>query len=122
MRRNCCDRSLREVLARRACACNDCSGQAAIVHQSRPHRSIELEGNMSTLKPKIVLSRLDGTDWTHKGLRPFLEYRDLGLAEATDGRIGGALAPAPKQVGPGRRAPRHTHNTSAHPSFAVRAP
>src|SRR5262245_24699042 len=38
---------------------------------------------MSKLKPKIVLSRLDGTEWTRKGLRPFLEYRDLGLAEAT---------------------------------------
>ena len=38
---------------------------------------------MSNLKPKIVLSRLDGANWTRKGLRPFLEYRDLGLAEAT---------------------------------------
>jgi hypothetical protein len=46
---------------------------------------------MSKLKPKIVLSRLEGTEWTRKGLRPFLEYRDLGLAEATEGR---AAAPS----------------------------
>ena len=61
---------------------------------------------MSTLKPKIVLSRLDGTDWTRKGLRPFLEYRDLGLAEATDGRIGGTIGRAIKKFEPGGGAPR----------------
>ena len=56
---------------------------------------------MSTLKTKIVLSRLDGTDWTRKGLRPFLEYRDLGLAEATEGRIGGTIGRAIKKFEPG---------------------
>src|SRR4051794_41965960 len=75
---------------------------------------------MSTLKPKIVLSRLDGTDWTRKGLRPFLEYRDLGLAEATDGRIGGTIGRALKKFEPGGGAPRHTHNTSFHLIFVVR--
>jgi len=63
------------VLARRARACNDCSGQAAIVHQGRPHRSIELEGNSATLKPKIVLSRLDGTDWLGSGSICTVNYR-----------------------------------------------
>ena len=75
---------------------------------------------MSTLKPKIVLSRLDGTDWTRKGLRPFLEYRDLGLAEATDGRIGGTIGRAIKKFEPGGGAPRHTHNTSFHLIFVMR--
>jgi len=75
---------------------------------------------MSTLKTKIVLSRLDGTDWTRKGLRPFLEYRDLGLAEATDGRIGGTIGRAIKKFEPGGGAPRHTHNTSFHLIFVMR--
>ena len=75
---------------------------------------------MSTLKPKIVLSRLDGTDWTRKGLRPFLEYRDLGLAEATDSRIGGTIGRAIKKFEPGGGAPRHTHNTSFHLIFVMR--
>ena len=75
---------------------------------------------MSTLKPKIVLSRLDGTDWTRKGLRPFLEYRDLGLAEATDGRIGGTIGRAIKKFEPGGGAPRHTHNTGFHVIFVMR--
>ncbi len=75
---------------------------------------------MSTLKPKIVLSRLDGTDGTRKGLRSFLEYRDLGLAEATDGRIGGTIGRAIKKFEPGGGAPRHTHNTSFHLIFVMR--
>ena len=75
---------------------------------------------MSTLKPKIVLSRLEGTEWTRKGLRPFLEYRDLGLAEATEGRIGGTIGRAIKKFEPGGGAPRHTHNTNFHLIFVMR--
>jgi uncharacterized RmlC-like cupin family protein len=75
---------------------------------------------MSELKPKIVLSRCDGADWTRKGLRPFLEYRDLGLAEATEGRIGGTIGRAIKKFEPGGGAPRHTHNTSFHLIFVMR--
>ena len=67
---------------------------------------------MSTLKPKIVLSRLDGTDWTRKGLRPFLEYRDLGLAEATDGQSAGPSA-APSRSSSRAAAPRATRTTPA---------
>src|SRR5262245_62712528 len=74
---------------------------------------------MSKLKPKIVLSRLDGTEWTRKGLRPFLEYRDLGLAEATEGRVGGTIGRAIQKVEPGGGAPRHTHNTSFHLIFGM---
>jgi uncharacterized RmlC-like cupin family protein len=75
---------------------------------------------MSKLKPKIVLSRLDDTKWTQKGLRPFLEYRDLGLAEATEGRIGGTIGRAIKQFEPGGGAKRHIHDTTFHLIFVMR--
>ena len=68
---------------------------------------------MSKLKPKIVLSRLDGANWTRKGLRPFLEYRDLGLAEATEGRIGGTIGRAIKKFETGYRAGVKTTNPKA---------
>jgi len=74
---------------------------------------------MSKLKPKIVLSRLDGANWTRKGLRPFLEYRDLGLAEATEGRVGGIIGRAIKKFEPGGGAKRHYHNTGFHLIFAM---
>jgi uncharacterized RmlC-like cupin family protein len=76
---------------------------------------------MSTkLKPKIVLSRCDGASWTRTGLRPFLEYRDLGLSEATEGRIGGTIGRAIKKFEPGGGAKRHYHNTSFHFIFVMR--
>jgi len=74
---------------------------------------------MSKLKPKIVLSRLDGANWTRKGLRPFLEYRDLGLAEATEGRVGGTIGRAIKKFEPGGGAKRHYHNTGFHLIFVM---
>jgi hypothetical protein len=77
-------------------------------------------GTMSELKPKIVLSRIDGAEWTRKGLRAFLEYRDLGLAQATEGRVGGTIGRAIKKFEPGGGAPRHTHNTSFHLIFVMR--
>ena len=67
-----------------------------------------------------MLSRLDGTNWTRKGLRPFLEYRDLGLAAATEGRVGGTIGRAIKKFEPGGGAPRHTHNTSFDLIFVMR--
>ena len=75
---------------------------------------------MSKLKPKLVVSRQEGASWTTKGLRPFLEYRDLGLAEATEGRIGGSIGRAIKKFEPGGGAPRHTHDTSFHLIFVMR--
>jgi uncharacterized RmlC-like cupin family protein len=76
---------------------------------------------MSTkVKPKIVLSRRDGASWTRTGLRPFLEYRDLGLAEATEGRIGGTIGRAIKKFEPGGGAKRHYHNTTFHFIFVMR--
>jgi uncharacterized RmlC-like cupin family protein len=74
---------------------------------------------MSQPKPKIVVSRSDGANWTRTG-RPFLEYRDLGLAEATDGRVGATIGRAIKKFEPGSGAPRHTHNTAFHVIFVMR--
>src|SRR5256714_15680336 len=85
-----------------------------------PHpRGWSTGGTMSKLKPKIVLSRLDGANWTRKGLRPFLEYRDLGLAEATEGRVGGTIGRAIKKLEPGGGAKRHYHNTGFHLTCAM---
>ena len=75
---------------------------------------------MSELKSKIVLSRLDGAAWTQKGLRPFLEYRDLGLTEATEGRVGGTIGRAIKKFEPGGGAKRHFHNTTFLLIFVMR--
>jgi len=52
--------------------------------------------------------------------RPAFKVRDLGLAEATDGRIGGTIGRAIKKFEPGGGAPRHTHNTSFHLIFVMR--
>ena len=75
---------------------------------------------MSKPKPKIVLSRLEETNWARTGLRPFLEYRDLGLAEATEGRVGGTIGRAIKKFEPGGGAKRHYHDTSFHFIFVMR--
>src|SRR5258705_12383616 len=76
---------------------------------------------MSKLKPKIVLSRLDGANWTRKGLRPFLEYRDLGLAEATEGRVGGTIGRAIKKFEAGGGGKRHYHKTGFHLIFLMQS-
>ncbi len=75
---------------------------------------------MSKLKPKIVISRQEGANWTTKGLRPFLEYRDLGLAEATEGRVGGSIGRAIKKFETGGGSPRHVHDTTFHLIFVMR--
>jgi uncharacterized cupin superfamily protein len=75
---------------------------------------------MSKLKPKIVLSRLDDARWSTKGLRPFLEYRDLGLAEATGGRFGATIGRAIKKFEPGGGARRHYHDVEFHLIFVMR--
>ena len=75
---------------------------------------------MSKLKPRMVVSRADSAEWTTKGLRPFLEYRDIGLAEATEGRVGGSIGRAIKKFEPGGGSPRHTHDTTFHLIFVMR--
>jgi uncharacterized RmlC-like cupin family protein len=72
------------------------------------------------LKPNIVLSRLADANWSRTGLRPFLEYRDLGLAEATEGRVGGTIGRAIKKFEPGGGAGRHYHDTGFHLIFVMR--
>ncbi len=75
---------------------------------------------MSELKPAILLSRLEGTNWTRKGLRPFLEYRDLGLAQVTNGRVGGTIGRAIKKFEPGGGAKRHFHKVEFHMIYVMR--
>jgi quercetin dioxygenase-like cupin family protein len=75
---------------------------------------------MSKLEPKIVLSRLEAAHWTRKGLRAFLEYRDLGLSEATGGRFGATIGRAIQKFEPGGGAKRHTHDTTFHLIFVMR--
>src|SRR5262249_13309931 len=106
-----------------ACACRAgrLPGAPALATIVARGRSRSTTGKvMSKLTPKIVLSRLDGAEWTRKGLRPFLEYRDLGLAEATEGRVGGTIGRAIKKFEPGGGARRHFHNTSFHLIFVMR--
>ncbi len=71
-------------------------------------------------KCKIVISRDEGAAWTTKGLRAFLEYRDLGLAEATQGRFGATIGRAIRRYEPGSGAPRHTHDVGFHVIFVMR--
>ena len=71
-------------------------------------------------KSKIVISRAEGAAWTTKGLRAFLEYRDLGLAEATQGRFGATIGRAIRRYEPGSGAPRHTHDVGFHVIFVMR--
>jgi hypothetical protein len=71
-------------------------------------------------KSKIVISRAEGAAWTTKGLRAFLEYRDLGLAEATQGRFGATIGRAIRKYEPGGGAPRHTHDVGFHVIFVMR--
>ena len=59
-----------------------------------------------------------GATWNREGLRDDAEYRDLGLAEATGGRLGAkhirALKPLPAPTG------WHWHDMTAHYVFVLR--
>ena len=63
------------------------------------------------------MSAADAT-WNREGLRDDAEYRDLGLAEATGGRLGAkhirALKPLPAPTG------WHWHDMTAHYVFVLR--
>lgn len=63
-------------------------------------------------------SSADGARWDREGLRTDAEYRDLGLAAATNGRIGvkhiRALEPLPHPTG------WHWHDMSAHYVYVLR--
>ena len=66
------------------------------------------------------LARMSAADatWNREGLRDDAEYRDLGLAEATGGRLGAkhirALKPLPAPTG------WHWHDMTAHYVFVLR--
>ena len=75
---------------------------------------------MSEPTHKIVVTRQEDAAWTTKGLRAFLEYRDLGLAEATGGRFGATIGRAIRTFEPGSAAPRHTHDVGFHMIFVMR--
>jgi len=59
-----------------------------------------------------------GATWNREGLRPDNEYRDLGLAAATGGKIGvkhiRAIAPLPHATG------WHWHDMTAHFVYVLR--
>ncbi len=63
-------------------------------------------------------SSADGAHWDREGLRTDAEYRDLGLAAATNGRIGvrhiRALEPLPHPTG------WHWHDMTAHYVYVLR--
>lgn len=75
---------------------------------------------MSKQRPKVMVTRKEGASWTRKGLRPFLEYRDLGLGEATEGRAGATIGRAIKKFEPGGGAKRHYHEIGFHMIFVMR--
>jgi mannose-6-phosphate isomerase-like protein (cupin superfamily) len=60
----------------------------------------------------------EGATWNREGLRADSEYRDLGLAAATDGRIGvkhiRAIKPFPQPTG------WHWHDMTAHYVYVLR--
>ena len=76
---------------------------------------------MSDRAPRIFLSRHDdGDEWATRGLRSFLEYRDLRLSDATDGKFGATVARTVRKFEPGGGAPRHYHVTGFHLIYVIR--
>jgi quercetin dioxygenase-like cupin family protein len=62
---------------------------------------------MSELPPGFALSRAGDADWDD-GLREFFAYRDLGVAAATQGRVGAHLIRA--RGATAARGERHHHS------------
>ncbi|PWC35469.1 cupin domain-containing protein [Azospirillum sp. TSO22-1] len=56
---------------------------------------------------RFTVSHADDSAFRHDGLRPFFEYRDLGIREATGGMVGAHVI----RARPGEESPgvRHTH-------------
>ena len=63
-------------------------------------------------KSKLLLTPLEDSRFHREGPRAFVEYRDLGMAEASDGRISAkhirAIVPFEKETG------WHWHDMTAH--------
>lgn len=75
---------------------------------------------MSESGPRIVLSQSEGAPWETKGLRGFLEYRDLGVARASEGRFSATIARALHAHKPGADAPMHVHRLGFHLMFIIK--
>jgi mannose-6-phosphate isomerase-like protein (cupin superfamily) len=71
-------------------------------------------------KPKVILSRASDNKWENKGLRSFLEYRDLGIVEATDGKFGGSIARALHAKKATDHAALHYHTLGFHLTLVTR--
>ena len=75
---------------------------------------------MTKPKVKVVLSRASDNKWENKGLRGFLEYRDLGVAEATDSRFGANIARAIHAKKATDHAAMHHHTLDFHFTYILR--
>jgi quercetin dioxygenase-like cupin family protein len=71
-------------------------------------------------KPKVIMSRASDNKWENKGLRSFLEYRNLGIEEATDGKFGGSIARALHAKKATDHAARHYHTLGFHLTMVLR--
>jgi mannose-6-phosphate isomerase-like protein (cupin superfamily) len=73
---------------------------------------------LADAKTALHLATLADTGFTRDGPRADVEYRDLGLAQATGGRIGAkhirAIAPFPKETG------WHWHDMDGHFVFVLK--
>lgn len=74
----------------------------------------------SAAKPKVALSLASEARWERKGLRGFLDYRDLGTAAITQGRFGATIARAYAAHRAGADAPPHTHSLGFHMIFVLK--
>lgn len=78
------------------------------------------DGPRALAEALSAFARMKANDaqWNREGLRPDAEYRDLGLAAATGGRIGvkhiRALLPLPAPTG------WHWHDMTAHYVYVLR--
>jgi quercetin dioxygenase-like cupin family protein len=69
---------------------------------------------------KVAVSQLSSSKWEKKALRGFLEYRDLGVAEVTQGRFGANVARALHAHRPGQDAPLHYHTLGFHFTYILK--
>lgn len=83
-------------------------------------KSVRYPGPLSlaAAKSKLLLTPLEDSRFQRDGPRANVEYRDLGMAEATDGRISAkhirAIAPFDKETG------WHWHDMTAHFVYVLR--
>ena len=74
--------------------------------------------SLAAAKSKLLLTPLEDSRFQRDGPRANVEYRDLGMAEASDGRISAkhirAIAPFEKETG------WHWHDMTAHFVYVLR--